>query len=97
MNELKVRLQNELLSYMSIINMEQPRLNLAEHGKPIMCEKCGCDTFQDIVFLFRISKIVTGSAQDTIVPMPSFKCSSCGNINEEFKPRKKEDQNSITT
>lgn len=74
------------------MEQKQPRINLAEHGKPIKCEKCGNDTFNDIVYLFRISKIVTGSNQDTLVPMPSFKCSSCGHINEEFQPKKKDEQ-----
>jgi hypothetical protein len=70
------------------MNQPQMRVNLAEHGKPVKCEKCENETFQDVVYLFKISKLVTGSDQDTLVPMPSFKCTSCGHINEEFAPKR---------
>jgi hypothetical protein len=69
--------------------MNQPpqmRVNLAEHGKSIRCEKCNNDTFEEVVYLFKISKIITGAPQDTIVPMPSFKCSACSHVNVEFTP-----------
>jgi hypothetical protein len=66
----------------------QMKINLAEHGKPVKCEKCECETFQDVVYLFKISKLITGGPQDTLVPMPSFKCTACGHINAEFTPNK---------
>lgn len=65
----------------------QMRVNLAEHGKAITCEKCNNDKFTEIMFLYKISKLITGAAQDTIVPMPSFTCTSCGHVNEEFAPK----------
>lgn len=71
--------------------MNQPpqmKVNLAEHGKAVKCEKCENDTFQDVVYLFKISKLITGGPQDTLVPMPSFKCTACGHINAEFTPNK---------
>lgn len=79
------------------MDQNKARINLAEHGKAINCEECGNDTFTDITYLFRISKIITGAQQDTLVPMPSFKCSRCGHVNEEFQPKKKDDQNSLIT
>ena len=70
--------------------MDQSRINLAEHGTAILCEECSIGTFENIVYLYRISKLVTGSQQDTVVPMPSFKCSKCGHINKEFSIKSKD-------
>ena len=35
----------------------------------------------------KVSKFMTGGAQDSIVPIPVVICSKCGNINELFKPK----------
>lgn len=35
----------------------------------------------------KVSKFMTGSNQDSIVPIPVMACSKCGNINELFKPK----------
>lgn len=32
----------------------------------------------------KVSKLMTGSAEDSLVPFPSYKCDKCGNINQEF-------------
>jgi len=32
----------------------------------------------------KVSKFITGSSQDTIVPFPTYCCDSCGHVNEEF-------------
>jgi hypothetical protein len=33
----------------------------------------------------KVSKLLTGSGQDTIVPFPTYMCDGCGHVNEEFK------------
>jgi hypothetical protein len=54
---------------------------------PIVCEECGNDNFTQVVFLRKVSKFLAGTPQDGLIPIPSFACTKCGNVNEEFKPR----------
>ena len=35
----------------------------------------------------KVSRFMTGSDQDSIVPIPVIVCSSCGHVNEMFKPK----------
>ena len=53
----------------------------------IKCESCDNDTFVEVVFLRKASKLLTGSSQDAIIPLPTFKCSKCDHINEYFTPK----------
>jgi hypothetical protein len=53
---------------------------------PIVCGDCGCPTFRPVVFLRRVSRLVSPDGQDHIIPLESMECSKCGHINEEFNP-----------
>jgi hypothetical protein len=57
-----------------------------KNSTPIKCESCENETFVEVVFLRKISKLLTGQPQDTVIPIPTFKCSSCNHINKDFKP-----------
>lgn len=56
-----------------------------ENSSPIVCESCGNDTFNEASYLRRVSKLLTGSADDTIVHVPTFTCSKCSHVNEQFQ------------
>ena len=66
------------------MNQAQPNLN-PKDGKPVTCENCGGRYFDQVTAMIKFSKILTGSPQDTIMPIPTYRCSDCGNINEEFR------------
>jgi hypothetical protein len=53
----------------------------------IKCEKCECETFREVVYIRKASKLLTGQPNDSIIPIPTFQCSSCGHINKEFTPK----------
>jgi uncharacterized Zn finger protein len=53
----------------------------------IKCEKCENETFREVVFLRKASRLLTGQPNDAVVPIPTFQCSSCGHINKEFTPK----------
>jgi lysophospholipase L1-like esterase len=36
------------------------------------------------MFLRKASKFITGTPQDSIIPVPTFICAQCGKVNEEF-------------
>jgi len=78
-------------------NAPQLRVGL-ESSTGISCTECGNDTFHEVVYLRKISKILTGTAEDALIPIPSFACSKCGNVNPEFKMKfphdKKEEKKS---
>ena len=67
---------------------QQPQLNLNLSEIPYLeCEACQNTTFEEKMMIKKVSKFMTGSNQDSIVPIPVMACSKCGNINELFKPK----------
>lgn len=53
----------------------------------VVCEECGSLAFQEALMLRKVSKFLTGDAQDGIIPIPTFVCSKCGHINADFYPK----------
>ena len=53
----------------------------------ILCEKCGCQTFQQVYLFKSLSAVLSPSGKKTIVPMQVFKCDDCGHINKDFLPK----------
>jgi uncharacterized Zn finger protein len=51
------------------------------------CESCGHTIFEEKMMIKKISKFLSGAAQDSIVPVPVICCSKCGHVNELFKPQ----------
>lgn len=65
--------------------MDSPKIRVGlENSTAILCEACGNDTFVEANYLRKISKLLTGSAEDMVVPMPTFLCSKCSHINSGF-------------
>ena len=62
----------------------QIRIGL-ENSNPIVCEACKNDTFVEVNYLRRISKLLTGTPQVVVMNFPAFACSKCGHINEQFR------------
>jgi hypothetical protein len=66
----------------------QPQLNFNLADAPyIKCEACSKDVFEEKMMIKKVSRFMSGADQDSIVPVPVLACSSCGNINEMFKPK----------
>lgn len=69
--------------------MSKNNLNLnvgLDKTTPILCEKCGNNTFSEAVILREVSRFLTGQMQDGIIPIPVFSCCSCGHVNDKFLP-----------
>lgn len=65
--------------------MDSPKIRVGlENSTAIVCESCGNDTFIEANYLRKISKLLTGSAEDMVVPMPTFLCAKCNHINAGF-------------
>jgi uncharacterized Zn finger protein len=67
------------------MDLQKPKLNLKD-SETITCEVCGSIYFREVIYIKKVSKLLTGSPEDTIVPFPIYKCDSCGNVNEGFNP-----------
>lgn len=57
-----------------------------QNTKEVVCEKCGCQVFEQGVMLREISALMTGTGQPGLIPIPVFVCSECGHVNEQFIP-----------
>ncbi len=49
----------------------------------VVCE-CGNKVFVEGYVIKRISRILTGSPNDTLYPIPLYVCSKCGKVPTEF-------------
>ncbi len=66
----------------------KPNLNVNLSEMPfVTCESCGGNVFEERMMLKQVSKFMTGSEQDSIVPLPVISCAKCSHVNELFKPR----------
>lgn len=61
----------------------KPQINIKD-AQTVKCESCENETFQEVLSFKKISKILTGSSEDSLVPIPVYKCDKCGHINPEF-------------
>jgi hypothetical protein len=62
----------------------KPKINLKEQ-ETILCKECKSKYFKEVTLLKKVPKLLTGSHEDTIVPFPTYMCSNCGFVNEEFE------------
>jgi DNA-directed RNA polymerase subunit RPC12/RpoP len=58
-------------------------INLKD-AETLKCSECQNETFVEVYMFKKVSKLMTGSPEDSLVPFPSYKCDKCGNINQEF-------------
>jgi len=65
------------------MDIGKPKIDLKQQPT-VVCDKCGSKYFKEVVLIKKVSKILTGSPEDTIVPFPSYRCDDCGNVNEDF-------------
>ncbi len=63
----------------------QVKLDLTK-STPVKCTECGDDTFVSGFKFRKISKLITGTPQDAIIPIEVFLCGSCGAIVNELLP-----------
>ena len=73
--------------------MTQKELNMNVSLKDttaIICESCEIEVFIEGVMLRKVSRFVTGTTQDALMPIPVFTCSKCGGVNADFLPKDKQ-------
>ena len=59
----------------------------------IECANCGNKFFHQVTFFKKLSALLSPTGQEAIIPIPTYACLECGNINDEFMPTKKQQLN----
>jgi uncharacterized Zn finger protein len=77
------------------MELEKPKINLKDQ-QTITCDKCGSYYFKEVIYIKKVSKLLTGSPEDTIVPFPIYMCISCGHVNDGFNPFEEAEKTIIT-
>lgn len=73
---------------------EQQRINVdLNQASDISCSKCGGKFFHEVTFFKKISALLSPTGQEGIIPIPTYACLECGNINEEFLPTRRQQLN----
>jgi hypothetical protein len=70
---------------MSDFTNEQAFKKALAVSTPIVCDECKNDTFLEVQYMRRVSKLMTGASEDMMIPIPVFACSKCKHINDAFK------------
>ena len=63
---------------------QQVKLNVADQPN-VECENCKNIFFDKVTVIKKISKLLVGTPDDQLVPMETYKCTECGNINKDFE------------
>ena len=64
---------------------QQPKIDLSK-ATEMKCQECGGTVFIPGTKFLKISKIVTGTKNDAIIPVELYLCGDCGEINQELLP-----------
>ena len=68
---------------MDIGNNNQMRVNPLDLPN-VECEKCENIFYDKVTIIKKVSKLLTGSATDELVPIETYVCTECSHINKEF-------------
>ena len=52
----------------------------------IQCEDCGNASFIQAFFLKKISRLVSPTGQEAVIPVQVYSCGNCGHINTKLNP-----------
>lgn len=64
----------------------QPKIDVSQ-AKDMNCTKCNNPYFIQAVMVKKISRFVTGTTNDAILPIDVFLCGNCGQPMEELLPK----------
>lgn len=65
---------------------QQPKIDLSK-ATELKCQDCGGTVFIPGTKFLKLSKLVTGTPQDAIIPLEIYLCGDCGEINQELLPK----------
>ena len=51
----------------------------------VVCEECGHDTYREVVYIKKVSALMSPNGRESFIPVPTFACAKCGHVNSSFK------------
>lgn len=66
------------------------RLDLSQ-ANDMTCSNCGSKFFRMAYMFKKISALISPTGKETIIPIETFACIQCGNVNKEFLPKELSD------
>lgn len=64
---------------------DRPRLDLAKSTE-MVCKECGHNVFIPGAMFRKISKLISQTPKDAIIPIEVYLCGECGTIQEDLLP-----------
>ena len=65
--------------------MEQQQVNIA-NTLPVVCSECENETFKEVMYMRKESRLASGLPTDRMVPIQLIACAKCGELVEDFIP-----------
>ena len=53
----------------------------------LQCSSCGSRFFHMAYMFKKVSALISPSGKESLIPIETFACLECGNINKEFLPK----------
>jgi DNA-directed RNA polymerase subunit RPC12/RpoP len=53
----------------------------------VTCSECGHQVFTQVYLFKKISAILSPTGQESMIPLPTYKCDNCGHIDKVFLPK----------
>jgi hypothetical protein len=67
---------------------QPPKINLdISQTTDLTCSNCGSHFFHMAYMFKKISALVSPTGKESLLPIETFACLECGNINKEFLPK----------
>jgi uncharacterized Zn finger protein len=70
---------------MSQFESQQQQVNISSTF-PVVCEECGNETFKEVMYMRKESRLASGLPMDRMVPIQLIACEKCGALSEDFIP-----------
>ena len=67
------------------LNISLSKKEIMDNAKDIVCKSCDKNVFEKVFLFKKISKLLTGTPEDIIIPLETFRCVYCRIIPEEFQ------------
>ena len=64
---------------------QQPRQVDFGSTTAVKCEESENEYFDKVLMIRKVSKLITLEAEDSMIPLETYKCAKCWHINKEFK------------
>lgn len=58
---------------------------ILRNATDVKCEKCESLDFKKVMRFKKVSKLLTGDTEDSLIPLSVIVCAKCGHVNKEFE------------